>query len=75
MNQMKAFKVITSAAALITCCIGNPMPTEASTCEKDFWELVGRQSHSNSLVKMTSELSVSDAKVGAEKIGQSYSIN
>ena len=29
-NQMKLFKTIAATAAVITCCIGNPLPAESS---------------------------------------------
>jgi len=29
-NQMKLFKTLAATAAVITCCIGNPIPAEAS---------------------------------------------
>ena len=33
-NQMKLFKTIAATAAVITCCIGNPLPAEARDGDK-----------------------------------------
>ena len=49
MNQMKLFKTFAATAAVITCCIGNPLPAEAASP----WNFFGRAAGLRQYGKLT----------------------